>query len=253
MKTSMFAQFAVEEAKNRNFLGELIKFVKGDWLAGSDKDKIPSGQRFVAVLDTLTVGHIKWADGKPVDSKMGLVADGFKPVPRNELGDLDRATWELDENGRDFVDPWQKTTLFVLASPVAPHDLYTFTTSTVGGKGAVAALCEAHARTTEGVGQYPVVTLATDSYQHKNRAIGRVKTPVFEIVDCVEAAPFNAMIVGARGGAVFIPTSSPALVTSGMIAITSGRLVPIKAAGPPAPPIDDEPDGPGEFDEPIPF
>ena len=59
------------------------------------------------------------------------------------------------------------------------------------------------------------MTLDTDSYQHKIKAFGRIKVPVFKIVDCVEAAPFNAMVAEARGGAGFIPASvsSPALVT----------------------------------------
>ena len=191
---------------------------------GPNKDLISPDKRFVAVMDTLTVGYIKWVGGKPVDSRMGLVADGFRPVHRSELDDLDSKNWEVDENG-DRIDPWQKTTLIVFVSPTAPHDLFTFTTSTEGGKGAIRDLCEAHARTTEGAGQYPVVTLGSDSYQHKDRTNGRVNVPVFKIVDCVEAGPFNALVAEARGGAGFIPTSPPALVTSnaGPIAITSGE------------------------------
>ena len=215
MKTSMFAQFAAEGSK-RMFVGDLIKFVKGKWQVGADRDLISPDEPFVAAMETLTVGYLKWsADGKPVDSQMGLVADGFRPPHRNELGDLDSKTWKVGENGRDRVDPWQETTLIVLISATEPHDLYTFSTSTVGGQGAIGDLCKAHARTTEGAGQYPVVTLASDSYQHKIPSRGRIDVPVFRVVDCVEAGPFNAMVAEARGGAVFIPTSPPALVTSG--------------------------------------
>ena len=97
----------------------------------------------------------------------------------------------------------------VFIPPTAPHDLYTFSTSTVGGQSAFGDLCDAHARTTEGVGQYPVVTLGSDSYQHKNRTLGRVKVPVFKIVDCVEAAPFNAMQPAGSAAARAIPTGAP--------------------------------------------
>ena len=152
---SKFTQYAAEKS-NRMFLGTLVKFVKGEWEEGRDRIPISPGKRFVAVMDTVTVGHMKWFGGKVVGSRMGLIADGFHPAHRNELDDLDSATWETDEYG-DRKDPWQKTTLLVLASATAPHDLFTFTTGTVGGEDAVAALCGAHGETTEGVGQYPVV------------------------------------------------------------------------------------------------
>jgi hypothetical protein len=235
MYTSKFAQYAAEES-NRMFVGELVKYIKGEWVMGSDRDLVSPDKHFVAVMATLTVGHLKWIGGQPVDSKMGLVADGFRPVHRNELDDLDSKTWEVGENN-DLKDPWQRTTLLVLAAAAAPYDLVTFSTSTAGGQGAIRDLCSAHSRTTEGSGKYPVVTLATDSYIHKIRARGRVDVPVFNIVDCVEAGPFNAIVAEARGGAGFIPTSPPALATPsvGPIAITSGRQPPV----PPEPPIDE--------------
>ena len=108
-------------------------------------------------------------------------------------------------------------------------DVYTFSTSTVGGQGAVAALCEAHARATEDAGQYPVVTLAVDSYEHRIKSYGRVKVPLFKLAGAVEAAPFDAIVAGARGGASFTP-KSPALERSG-IAVAIGRA-------PPAPPFE---------------
>ena len=191
MSISKFALYAAENS-SCNFLGTLIKFNRGEWQMGKGKDLVSPDKRFVAVMDTATTGHIKWLGGKQVDSKMGLITDDFRPVHRNQLDDFDRATWEIAKNG-DRIDPWQITTLLVLASPAAPHDLYTFTTNTKGGEGAIAVLCGAHGATTEKVGQYPVVTLDSDSYQHKEKTIGRVIFPVFEIVDCVEAAPFNAL------------------------------------------------------------
>ena len=244
MKKSRFAQYAADKS-NRMFVGTLVKFAKGKWLMGPDRDLISPSQRFVAVMDTLTVGHMKWFGGKPIDSKMGLVADGFRPVHRNELDDLDSETWETGEKG-DRVDPWQETTLVVFASPAAPNDLLTFTTGTVGGQGAIGALCEAHSLSTEGVGQYPVVTLAADSYPHKIKSRGDIDFPVFKIVDSVEAGPFNAMVAEARGGAGFIPTSPPAL--EGPIAVAIARQAP----EPPMPPADDEPPSP-DPDDPGPY
>jgi hypothetical protein len=208
---SKFAQYAAERSKTM-FLGTLIKFVKGEWQMGADRNLISPTQRFVAVMDTATTGHMKWLGGKSVDSRMGLIADEFRPVHRNELDDLDSKTWEVDENG-DRVDPWQKTNLLVLVSPTAPHDLFTFSTSTEGGQSAIGDLCGAHGRTTEEAGQYPVVTLGLGGYLHKIKSRGWIKTPLFKIVDCVEASPFNAIVAEERGGAGFMPASvsSPAL------------------------------------------
>ncbi|HZZ22330.1 MAG TPA: hypothetical protein VFE60_07040 [Roseiarcus sp.] len=215
MSISKFALYAAE-GSNRTLIGKSVKFVKGEYQMGPNKDLISPDKRFVAVMDTLTVGHIKWVDGKQVDHRVGLVADGYHPVHRAELDDFDnRENWETDEYGVR-KDPWQPTTLLVLASPAAPHDFYTFTTTSEGGKSAIRDLCEAHARTTEAVGQYPVVTPGSDSYQHSNRAYGNIKVPVFEVVGCVDAGPFNALVAEARGGAGFIPAAASALLTSGM-------------------------------------
>ena len=107
MKQSRFAQYAAEELRRR-FLGKLIKFVKGEWQMGLNRDPIWSSQRFVAVMDTLTIGYMKWVGGEIVDHKMGLVADGFRAAHRNDLDDLGGENWEASEYG-DRIDPWQKT------------------------------------------------------------------------------------------------------------------------------------------------
>ena len=77
MRKSQFAQFAAEASK-RMILGELIKYSHGEWLI--NKVLISPDKRLVAVMNTLTVGYLKWGDGKVVDTKMGLVANGFPPA-----------------------------------------------------------------------------------------------------------------------------------------------------------------------------
>ena len=220
MKTSRFALHAAELSQ-RMFLGRLIKFDHGAWKGGPDKAPISAGETFVAVMNTLTIGFIKWVDGKQVDSQMGLVADGFRMPQRRDLDDYDSKNWRVDENG-DLIDPWSPTTLLVLVSADEPHGLHTFSTSTDGGKGAIGDLCEMHARSTEDAGQYPVVTLGSGSYEHRIKSRGSIKTPVFKVVDAVDAAPFDAMVAGARGGAGFTPT----LPASERRAISGPRRLP---------------------------
>jgi hypothetical protein len=231
MNKSRFAHHVAKESK-RTILGKLVRFIKGDWVEGPDKDLIPPGEGFVAIMDTSTIGFVKWGGGEIIDAKMGLVANGFCMPHRNELGDLDSEDWPVDKNG-DRVDPWQATSLLVFASLGSPHDLYTFSTSSVGGRGAILDLEEIHSQTTEGAGEYPVVLLETDFYKHKDSTIGRVYVPVFKVVGAVDAGPFNAMIARTRGGAAFLPTSVRA-----PIAITGGD-----PAGDGAPAYDEVPEG----------
>jgi hypothetical protein len=235
--TSKFSKYAADRSQ-RMFPGELLKFTKGLWEQGSKREAVPSAKTFVAIMNTLMEGHIKWVEGRPDDAKMGLVADGFQPQDRNDLGDLDPEDWEIGDDGKR-QDPWQPTTLLVFVSAEPPHHVNTFSTSTVGGQGAVAALCEAHARATEDAGQYPVVTLAVDSYEHRVKSYGKVIVPLFKLVGAVEAASFDAIVAGARGGAGFIP-KSPLLERPG-IAVAIGRA-------PPTPPLEAPPrdayDGP---------
>jgi hypothetical protein len=246
---SKFAQYVAKESK-RMFPGTLVKYVQGEWQMGPDKAPISPNKRFVAVVDTVMAGFFKWGGGAVTDHKMGLVADGFLAPHRDELDDLSNENWETNEYG-ERQDPWQKTSLFVLIAANEPHDVVTFTTTTAGGQGAILDLCEAHLRTTEGNEQYPVVMLTSGSHPHKNRAFGHVKVPVFKIVDCVEAGPFNAIVAEARGGAGFIPMSPPG---TGPIAIANGRRPPTPPTPPEIPPpIITAPDSPGEFDEQIPF
>jgi hypothetical protein len=238
MNKSMFSRFAAG-VSHRSLVGTLLKYTKGRWVTGDGKTSVPSTTTFVAIMDSLTSGWLKWGDGKPVDAKMGLVADGFEPPRRDELDDLDSTKWEIAEDG-SRTDPWQLTLLLVLVSANGSREIHTFSTTSVGGKNAIADLCDAHAQTTEGTGEYPLVRLATDSYDHKIKARGTVHVPIFTIVGAVDAELFNAVVAGARRGAGFVPASAPASLTSdvGPISIAGGRQ-------PPAPPAQHD-----EYDEP---
>src|SRR6266404_4133666 len=76
-------------AKNhsrKDWLGSLLKFNKGEWLAGQDNAEIESGTQMVAMIGDLLVGWVKWEDNKKVDQQMGLLKDNFH-VERSDLGD----------------------------------------------------------------------------------------------------------------------------------------------------------------------
>ena len=140
MRTSKFALYAAETSK-RTFVGDLLKYNKGVWTGG--KTPVPPDELFVAIMNALTVGFVKWGGGQVTDSEMGLVVDGYRPPHRNDLDDNDSTTWEKEDDGA-LKDPWQKATMLPFVRVDPPNEVFTFSTATVGGEGAIAVLCEAH-------------------------------------------------------------------------------------------------------------
>ncbi len=158
---------AYAKAGGGAIVGELLKFAKGDYLAGQDSREIPIGTRLIANMDTLETGWVRWMDGRPSEHRMGLVAEHFTPAWRKDL------------------DP-------------SDGKIYTFSTSSVGGRNALRDLCTdyAHGRR-QHPNEHPVIELGVDSYQHSNKQLGRIKTPTFVIVgwypkDSVELQPSPA-------------------------------------------------------------
>jgi hypothetical protein len=192
-------------------------------------------------MNALTVGVVKWGGGKVTDSEMGLVVDGYRPPHRNDLDDNDSTTWEKEDDGA-LKDPWQKATMLPFVRVDPPNEVFTFSTATVGGEGAIAVLCEAHGRTTEGVGQYPVVQFQSDSYLHKVKSYGKVFVPIFKIVDSVDAASFDAIIAQERGGAAFLPANGSASIQIGS-SVFGGPPAPLISEAPLHDRVPDGPDG----------
>jgi hypothetical protein len=165
-------------ATNNRIVGQLLKFSKGDYLAGQDETVIALGTKLVAIMDQLWIGWIKWRDGRPADHVMGLVSDGYIPPKRAELDDNDKATWETADDGQPR-DPWQFSNYLVLIEP-KEKVLYTFATATKGGLGAIGDLCKVYGKAMRGrPDDYPVIELGVGSYQHPNKTYGRIKYPIF--------------------------------------------------------------------------
>jgi hypothetical protein len=170
-----------EAAGTRTFNGDLLKFSKGDYTAGQNNRAIAIGTRLVANMDSLEVGWVRWEDSRPIEQRMGAVVERFKPARRNELGDSDSQSWEIDETGRPR-DPWQFTNTLELASEDG-GELYTFSTSSKGGIGAIGELCKAFGEeVNQHPDEWPVIELGVDSYAHSNKNFGRIKFPTFKII-----------------------------------------------------------------------
>jgi hypothetical protein len=186
-------------------IGKMLRFSKGDWLVGDGT--VEPGTTFTVNADEFMAGWIKWLANKPVEHLMVRVIDGVVPKLRPQLGDNDRELWETDKDGKP-KDPWTFTNYLPLLDD--KRELFTFTTSSRGGIGAVAKLMRLYARHRKRHPDvFPLIKIGVDSYQHKDRNLGRIKFPVFEPAGYVPKADFLAAL--AEGG--FTTAEYPAAET----------------------------------------
>ena len=172
-----------EQSRRTSIVGKLLKFSKGDWTAGEHNDVVADGTRFVANMDQLLTGWVRWSDSKPTDHVMGRVVDGYQPPRRDTLGDLDEDMWDTFDDGRPR-DPWQPTNYLLLeGTGKQKGELYTFTTSSRGGLNAIGDFCMKYGKVRrQRPNDYPIVEIGQSSYPHPNKNYGRIKYPVFTIV-----------------------------------------------------------------------
>jgi hypothetical protein len=180
-------------------IGDLLKFSKGDYLAGRNSEKIADGTELVAVLPGMVNGWQRWEDNRPVEQRMGLLVDGFVPPERSTLGYDDQSKWEIDGSGKPR-NPWAPTVYLPMVT-VNGEIVFTFTTSSDGGQryaiGPLSKEYGSHIR--QHPDELPIVKLHQDSYLHSDRSIGRVKYPEFPIARWVKADKYLAAVAKIVG------------------------------------------------------
>jgi hypothetical protein len=173
-----YLAFSAAES-GQDILGDMIRFAKGDYLAGANKTEIPGGSEFLAAVDAIVVGWQRWLGKQQVEKRLGRLSDGFIEPAREELGHLDESAWEVDAEGRP-VDPWAKTRMVPLKR-LADGTLFTLVLNGKGRSGeAIGRLVGAFGRSRYRDTDYPIIRLGTDAYSHK--VYGRIKFPVLPIV-----------------------------------------------------------------------
>jgi hypothetical protein len=204
MDQDIFEQYG-EETNPGNIIGAFLKFSEGGWIDGRG-EKFPIGKRMIANMDRLLLCWIRWEDKQPAERIMGLLAEGFKPPPRDILGygyepgndkPVDTSEWELDAEGNPR-DPWRFTRYLILKDPDYVEEgegIYTFVTSSNGGKKAIGDLCKTYGRKRrEGHrNYYPVIALRNTSYMHRDRSFGKVKEPALWAVGWVFKSAFGEL------------------------------------------------------------
>jgi len=163
---------------------KLLKFKKGQFFIGDEL--VPLGTVFIAHAIGWTKCWIKFVDDERVDRKVYRVALGERPPQREDLDDLEKDNWPEGIDGKP-VDPWSLQYLLPFEK-TSDGEVVIFTTSSFGGRRAVADLCAAYAkRTTKSAscGQ-PIVKLAQTEMPTKK--FGKVPRPQFDIVGWDEPA-----------------------------------------------------------------
>jgi hypothetical protein len=167
---------AAAEANERVIRGTILKFADWRWTKGEGIE-LEAGTQLVAL--GMARGWIKWVDGKPNYQLSILVLPG-KPMPeREELGDLDKSKWEPGPDGITPRDPLQNSRFVYLVDPETA-EAFTFSTSSWGGRGAVADLGDQIGRMRIAhPGALPIVELSSAPMMTK---FGRKSKPFFKVV-----------------------------------------------------------------------
>ena len=157
---------------------KLLKFRKGEYFIG--EEPVPLGTQYMAHAIGWTKCWIKFVDDEVVERKVYRVALGERPPEREDLDDLEKDNWPEGIDGNP-ADPWSLQYLLPLEK-TSDGEVVIFTTSSFGGRRAVADLCTAYAKRktkSANCGQ-PIVKLAKAEMPTKK--FGRVPRPLFEIV-----------------------------------------------------------------------
>jgi hypothetical protein len=176
-----------------NIVGDLLKFQKGEYVAGRENASVAKGTKLVVHMTTLMAGWIRWEAGRPTNQKMVKIADDVKPLRREELGDTDKSLWPESD------DPWSFSNNLVMSNPET-GELFTFPTGSKGGIGAVGELCKAYSEhNRQKPGEYLIIKLLSGGYMHPDRTIGFVHTPRFEIIGWVPREGPDRLLSGSGG------------------------------------------------------
>jgi hypothetical protein len=191
-----FHQAAIRNTKF-TLMGGGLRFRKRDWLLGSEKQKIPDGTRFIAIMGEARHGWIKWNTDKTATHIVGKISEGFEPRRRETLDCQDKEKWPIGLDGQKN-DPWQPVVYLPLVSPDG-EQLCTFTSQTKTGRPAFWKLIDRYAwQGRKHPRQYPIIELQATGYEDKR--FGWIDTPSFPIVGWTDRPSAAQLTDSSDGG-----------------------------------------------------
>jgi|SRR5262245_5373498 len=182
---------AAAEAAERTIRGTLLKFSDWHWIAGKEATPVADGTKLIALATAAM--WVRWEDGRPAEYRVRQ--PGRRMPLRDELGFENEFEWEAGPDGKP-QDPWRDTRLIYLVDPLSAEG-FTFTTSSWGGRNAVADLGDQINRMRSvHPDAVPIVELRAAAMPTK---FGRKSKPVFKVVrwkiaDAEQPAPIERQI-----------------------------------------------------------
>jgi hypothetical protein len=161
-----------------------LKFTKGEFQLGKDKEPVPLGRKSVALPLEARHGAECWKNRERVDQQIGKVASAFR-VPDVETLNADTP--------KGAEKPWQHHVYLPLVSPDG-EQIMMFTSSSGGGRYAFYHLIEEYvAKAGRHPGKAPVISLGCSEYESKK--FGTIQEPTFTITDWVDPPDFADLTV----------------------------------------------------------
>jgi hypothetical protein len=163
--------------------GRPLKFTKeGTWVTADDGEPVAETVRFIVLANQTRIGWIKFnGEGQTPTMEGGLLYEGYQMPPREQMGDLDPSEWEIGLDGKP-ADPWLHQIDVVLQNEETA-EMFHFAARTKTSRRAVAITLRHYDRIARAYpGALPLVVLRVGGYQHSEKRVGWVKTPVLQVV-----------------------------------------------------------------------
>jgi hypothetical protein len=154
---------AITRRNTGGFIGTRLKYIKGEWIAGTGDNEVvlPVGTKLCVDMNTLHMGFVKWEDCIPVDAVIVRVADGGRQPELRDMPDRDKSQWPVGKDGR-VKDPWSPDQRVYMVAIDPPHEEFTFVSSSWGGRFACQDLCADYVTgSDEHPGEMLIVALGT--------------------------------------------------------------------------------------------
>jgi hypothetical protein len=163
--------------------GRPLKFSKdGVWVTADDDAPVSETATFIVLANQTRIGWIKFnGEGRTPTLEAGLLYEGYRMPPREEMGNLDQSTWEIGLDGKP-ADPWLHQVDLVLQNQETA-EMFHFAARSKTARRAVGVLLRHYDRITRAYpGDLPLVNLKVGGYQHSEKRVGWVKTPVLAVI-----------------------------------------------------------------------
>lgn len=188
--------FADDQEDVGGYQGQFLSFSgkTGEYTFGEDEDEIEPGTTAYVDIQNLARGWICWDDGEVLDETMVRWLDG-PPMPKRDLQDHG----PHEEEG----DGWKQQIVVPMYIPDEDDRFLLKLSSSSGYRNLVRFFQKDYGKEwkkhigSDGLPQVPVIKLDVDSFKAKDKKIGKIYYPDFEIVDWVDYSEVASKISGS--------------------------------------------------------